>query len=151
MQKSYVTYQSLGIVFGIMPWNFPFWQVFRFAIPTLMAGNAALLKHAPISTGRALEIEKLFSEAGFDKNIFRSLIITNEIAAEVIAHPYVAAGGPIRIVYRPAVRIENLSAKVFRSCKCAHSAYKNYERVYEIALQPNRMVVARAGALCCML
>ena len=91
MKKSYVTYEPLGIVFGIMPWNFPFWQVFRFAVPALMAGNAALLKHAPISTGTALEIEKLFHDAGFVPNIFRTLIISNEVAAEVIAHPEVAA------------------------------------------------------------
>lgn len=91
MQKSYVTYKPIGIVFAIMPWNFPFWQVFRFAAPTLMAGNAALLKHAPISTGAALAIEKLFAEAGMPKNLFRSLILTNEGAEKVIQHPYVAA------------------------------------------------------------
>ncbi len=88
--KSYITYQPLGIVFGIMPWNFPFWQVFRFAVPALLAGNGALLKHAPISTGAALEIEKIFHEAGCLNNIFKSLVITNEVAAQVIAHPHVS-------------------------------------------------------------
>ncbi len=63
--KSFVTHEPLGIVFGIMPWNFPFWQVFRFAIPALIAGNGALLKHAPISTGAALEIETLFKRCWF--------------------------------------------------------------------------------------
>ncbi len=62
MQKSFVTYQPRGIVFAIMPWNFPFWQVFRFAVPCLMAGNAALLKHAPISTGTGLAIEAIFTD-----------------------------------------------------------------------------------------
>lgn len=91
MSKNYVTYQPLGVLFAIMPWNFPFWQVFRFAAPNLMAGNGALLKHAPISTGTALVIEKLFIEAGFPENIFRTLIIDESMASKVIAHPKVAA------------------------------------------------------------
>ncbi len=90
-QKSYVLYAPLGVVFGIMPWNFPFWQVFRYAVPALLAGNGVLLKHAPISTGTALEIEKLFLDAGFPVDILRTLVISNETAAVVIAHPYVAA------------------------------------------------------------
>ncbi len=90
-QKSYVTYQPMGIVFAIMPWNFPFWQVFRFAAPTLMAGNAALLKHAPISTGSALAIEKLFLDAGFPENLFRTLVISTDSASIVINHSHVAA------------------------------------------------------------
>lgn len=91
MSKSYVTYQPLGIVFAIMPWNFPFWQIFRFAAPNIMAGNAALLKHAPISTGTALAIEKLFLDAGFLENLFRTLIISDDQASQVIANPKVAA------------------------------------------------------------
>ncbi len=91
MQKSYVTYQPLGIIFAIMPWNFPFWQVFRFAAPTLMAGNAAILKHAPISTGTALAIESLFQESGFIKNLFRVVILSNDRASTVIHHPKIAA------------------------------------------------------------
>ena len=91
MTKSFVTHEPIGLVFGIMPWNFPFWQVFRFAIPTMMAGNGALLKHAPISTGTALVIEKLFADAGCPQNVFRTLLISNETAATVMAHPHVAA------------------------------------------------------------
>ncbi len=91
MQKSVVTHEPLGIVFGIMPWNFPFWQVFRFAVPALMAGNGALLKHAPISTGSALVIESLFVEAGCLANIFRTVIISNDTAALLMAHPHIAA------------------------------------------------------------
>lgn len=90
-QKSFVTYQPLGIIFGIMPWNFPFWQVFRFAAPTLMAGNAVILKHAPISTGTALAIEALFKEAGFIDNIFRTVIVSNEGATNIIRHHKIAA------------------------------------------------------------
>lgn len=90
-RKSYVTYQPIGVIFAIMPWNFPFWQVFRFACPTLMAGNTALLSHAPISTGTSLAIEALFRQAGFPENAFRSLIIENETATKVIENPFVAA------------------------------------------------------------
>ncbi|MFZ4077589.1 MAG: NAD-dependent succinate-semialdehyde dehydrogenase [Legionellaceae bacterium] len=90
-KTSIVTYQPLGIVFGIMPWNFPFWQVFRFAVPTLMAGNAVLLKHAPITTGSGLMIQALFEEAGFPPSLFQTLLIDIPSAADVIAHDDVAA------------------------------------------------------------
>lgn len=91
MKKSLVVYRPLGIIFSIMPWNFPFWQVFRFAAPNLMAGNAGLLSHAPISTGTSLAIEKLLKDAGFPDNLFRSLIINNDVAAYTIRHQHVAA------------------------------------------------------------
>jgi len=91
MTKSFVSYQPLGIVFAIMPWNFPFWQVFRFAVPTLMAGNSGLLKHAPISTGAGLAIEKIFLDAGFPENLFRTVILDNPGAAKVIANPKIVA------------------------------------------------------------
>jgi succinate-semialdehyde dehydrogenase/glutarate-semialdehyde dehydrogenase len=74
-----------------MPWNFPFWQVFRFAAPTLMAGNVGLLKHAPNVPGCALAIEQIFKEAGFPEGTFSNLFLSNEQAAEVIAHPMVRA------------------------------------------------------------
>ncbi|KTD73382.1 NAD-dependent succinate-semialdehyde dehydrogenase [Legionella tucsonensis] len=91
MKKAKVCYLPLGIVFAIMPWNFPFWQVFRFAVPTLMAGNVAALKHAPISTGTGNKIEELFLEAGFPVHVFQHLIVDNDGAAKVIEHPYVIA------------------------------------------------------------
>lgn len=89
-KKSLVVYQPLGVIFAIMPWNFPFWQVFRFAAPTLMAGNAAILKHAPISTGTGNAIAALFLEAGFPKNLFQHLLLDNDMAADVIAHDKIA-------------------------------------------------------------
>jgi succinate-semialdehyde dehydrogenase/glutarate-semialdehyde dehydrogenase len=87
--KSYVVYKPLGVIFAIMPWNFPFWQVFRFIAPNLMAGNAVLLRHAPICTGTGLAIEKLIQETGFPLNLLRTLVIDNETAAHVIHHPLI--------------------------------------------------------------
>ncbi|GAB4378557.1 MAG: NAD-dependent succinate-semialdehyde dehydrogenase [Salibacteraceae bacterium] len=87
--QSFVTYEPLGVIYAIMPWNFPFWQVFRFAAPTLMAGNTAILKHAPNVCRCALEIEKLFDDAGFPENVFRTVILTNENASKLIEHPLV--------------------------------------------------------------
>lgn len=89
MQSSFVCYRPMGLVFAIMPWNFPFWQVFRFAAPSLMAGNGGLLKHAPISTGTGLAIEEVFIEAGFPANLFRTLVIDVEPCQDVINHPAV--------------------------------------------------------------
>ncbi len=91
MKKAKVCHQPLGIVFAIMPWNFPFWQVFRFSVPTLMAGNVAVLKHAPISSGTGNKIEELFLEAGFPKHVFQHLIVDNDGAAKIIEHPSVIA------------------------------------------------------------
>jgi succinate-semialdehyde dehydrogenase/glutarate-semialdehyde dehydrogenase len=88
-QASYVSFEPKGIIFGIMPWNFPFWQVLRFAIPTLLAGNVVLLKHAPNVCGCALAIEKLMLEAGFSESIFRIVIMEAERSEMIIAHPFV--------------------------------------------------------------
>ena len=90
-RKSYVTFNPLGIVLAIMPWNFPFWQVFRFAAPGLMAGNGGLLKHASNVTGSALAIEAIFRDAGFPKDLFRTLVLGNVRVKAVIEHPLVAA------------------------------------------------------------
>lgn len=84
--KGFVCYQPLGIVFAIMPWNFPFWQVFRFAAPAIMAGNAAILKHAPITTESGNAIAALFLEVGFPEYLFQHFILDNKLAADVIAH-----------------------------------------------------------------
>src|SRR5437667_11702448 len=89
--RSYVRYEPLGPVLAIMPWNFPLWQVFRFAAPALMAGNVGVLKHAPNVPGCAKAIERTFREAGFPEGTFCNLFLTNEQAAQVIAHPAIRA------------------------------------------------------------
>ena len=88
-KKSYVHYAPLGGSFGIMPWNFPFWQVFRFAIPSLTAGNAVFLKHAENVTGCALAIERILHESGWPKGIFTTLLINRSQVESIIAHPFI--------------------------------------------------------------
>lgn len=90
-KKSYVHFEPLGVIFAIMPWNFPFWQVFRFAVPTLMAGNTAVLKHASNVSGCALAIERIFQKAGFPRNVFRTLLIPSSKIEDIIAHRSVRA------------------------------------------------------------
>jgi succinate-semialdehyde dehydrogenase/glutarate-semialdehyde dehydrogenase len=90
-RNSFVTFNPLGIVLAVMPWNFPFWQVFRFAAPGLMAGNAAVLKHASNVPGCALAIEDVFRRAGFPKNLFRTLMIGSPQVPSVIEQPLVRA------------------------------------------------------------
>lgn len=90
-KKSYVAFNPLGVVLAVMPWNFPFWQVFRFAAPGLMAGNAAVLKHASNVPGCALAIEEVFRKAGFPDNLFRTLMIGSREVAAIIEHPLVRA------------------------------------------------------------
>jgi succinate-semialdehyde dehydrogenase/glutarate-semialdehyde dehydrogenase len=89
--RSFVTFQPIGVVLAVMPWNFPFWQVFRFAAPNLMAGNAGLLKHASNVPGCALAIEDVFREAGFPDGLFRSLLIPGSRVDGVIENPLVRA------------------------------------------------------------
>lgn len=87
---SYIRFDPIGVIFAIMPWNFPFWQVLRAAVPTLMAGNTVVLKHAPNVMGCAIAIEELFTEVGFPQNVFRNLMIPVELSEQVIAHPAVS-------------------------------------------------------------
>ena len=90
-RKARVVFASLGVVLAVMPWNFPFWQVIRFAAPALMAGNAAVLKHAANVPGCALALERLFRDAGFPEHLFRTLLIGSDMVGDVIEHPHIRA------------------------------------------------------------
>jgi len=89
--QSYAAFQPLGVILAVMPWNYPFWQVFRFAAPALMAGNAAVLKHASNVTGCALAVQEIFRASGFPERLFQTLLISSDAVAPVIDHPLVRA------------------------------------------------------------
>lgn len=88
---SYISFEPLGVVLAIMPWNYPFWQVFRFAAPALMAGNVAVLKHASNVFGSALNIQKVFEKAGFPKYCFTTLLVESDAVESIIENPVVKA------------------------------------------------------------
>ena len=89
--KAFVAFNPLGVVLAVMPWNFPFWQVFRFAAPALMAGNGGVLKHASNVPGCALAIESVFREAGFPEGLFATVLVPSASVKALIADPNIAA------------------------------------------------------------
>ncbi|WP_179346147.1 NAD-dependent succinate-semialdehyde dehydrogenase [Winogradskyella ursingii] len=89
--ESFISYDPMGCILAVMPWNYPFWQVFRFAIPTLTAGNVAMLKHATNVTGCALAIEQLFLSAGFPKGTFQTLIAEHETIDDILGDDTIKA------------------------------------------------------------
>ena len=89
--NSFIRYQPLGPILAVMPWNFPFWQVFRFAAPALMAGNVGLLKHASNVPQCALAIESIFRRAGFAEGVFQTLLIGSQKVEKILDDPRVAA------------------------------------------------------------
>ena len=86
-----MAFEPLGVVLAVMPWNFPLWQVYRFAAPALMAGNVGVLKHASNVPGCALVIEEMFGEAGFPEHVFRTLLVGSAQVKALIEHPAVRA------------------------------------------------------------
>jgi succinate-semialdehyde dehydrogenase/glutarate-semialdehyde dehydrogenase len=89
--ESYVVYEPLGVILGIMPWNFPFWQVFRFAVPTLIAGNTVVVKHASNVPKCAELIQEIFEQAGFPKGCYQNLPIPSNKVSDIIANPIIKA------------------------------------------------------------
>src|SRR5262249_45432464 len=89
--RSWVRFEPLGVVLAVMPWNFPFWQVFRFAAPSLMAGNAAGLQHAADRPRRAPGIEPLFRAAGFPESLFSTVLVGSGRVGTLVADPHVRA------------------------------------------------------------
>ncbi|MGB3453400.1 MAG: NAD-dependent succinate-semialdehyde dehydrogenase [Moheibacter sp.] len=86
-----VRYEPYGVILGVMPWNFPFWQVFRFAVPTILAGNTVVVKHASNVPKSAQAIEDIFLEAGFDPGTYQNLSLESKNVAQIIEHPYIKA------------------------------------------------------------
>ncbi|TMD55236.1 MAG: aldehyde dehydrogenase family protein, partial [Chloroflexi bacterium] len=89
--ESYVEFQPLGVVLALMPWNFPYWQVFRFAAPALMAGNTSVLKHASNVSLCALKLEQIFHECGFPSGVFRTVLVPGAETGSLIADKRIAA------------------------------------------------------------
>lgn len=89
--KSEIQFQPLGVIFGIFPWNFPFWQVIRFAVPTIMAGNTVIYKHSTNVPQCALHIERLFKEAGFPENVLQNIFVDTEDVEEIIGNRKIKA------------------------------------------------------------
>src|SRR2546425_2825249 len=89
--ESYVAFRPLGVVLAVMPWNFPYWQVFRFAAPALMAGNTAVLKHASNVSRVALEIERIMQEAGLPRGVLRTVLVPGSETSKLIADDRIAA------------------------------------------------------------
>ena len=89
--ESFVTYEPLGVILGVMPWNFPFWQVFRFAVPSLTAGNTVVVKHASNVPKSAKLIQTIFEDAGFPKGCYQDLPIPSAEVAQIIANPMIKA------------------------------------------------------------
>lgn len=89
--KSFVTFQPIGVVLAVMPWNFPLWQVFRFLAPALAAGNCGVLKHASNVPGCAVAIEEIVKQAGFPDNVFLTLLIGSSKVSGIIEHPHIKA------------------------------------------------------------
>lgn len=86
-----VRYEPLGVILGVMPWNFPFWQVFRFAVPTILAGNSVVVKHASNVPESAMAIERIFLEAGFEPGTYQNLPLESKDVSKLIEHPYIKA------------------------------------------------------------
>ncbi len=135
--KSFVAFEPIGVVLAVMPWNFPFWQVFRFAAPALMAGNVGVLKHASNVPGSALAIEEVFRDAGFPDNAFTTLLISSKLVDNVINNDIVKA--------------VTLTGSEYAGSKVAESAGRNIKKtVLELGGSDPFIVLADADMPTCV-
>ena len=128
--RSWLSYEPLGVVFAVMPWNYPFWQVLRFASAALVAGNAGVLKHSPNVTGCALAIERVFTDAGAPAGLFTTLVLADEQLAEMTP----------RIIGDPAVAAVTLtgSERAGEAVGCGRRAVPQEERARAGRVRPVR-------------
>ncbi len=145
-ESSYIQYVPKGIILGIMPWNFPFWQAFRFAVPAIISGNTVMLKHAPNTTECNLIIERLFAMAGFPKHIYRALVIEVDQVENIIAHPYVG-GVSLTGSERAGSSVASLAGKYIKTSvlelggndACLITEEADFEQAIKAAVQ-SRMI-----------
>ena len=114
-KTSYVSFEPLGVILSIMPWNFPFSQVFRFSIPSIIAGNTTVLKHSQICTGSALNVQKIFEESGFPKGVFNTLVIDHSTVASLIEYDGVS-GISLTGSVEVGQKIASLAGKSMKKC-----------------------------------
>jgi acyl-CoA reductase-like NAD-dependent aldehyde dehydrogenase len=114
-RKSFISFEPLGVVAGIMPWNFPFWQVMRYAIPTLLAGNVAVLKHSSVCIGSAFQIEGAFGESGFPENVFQCVIGDYRVGEALVLSDKVDAVSVTGSV-NTGKRVAELAARGLKKC-----------------------------------
>jgi aldehyde dehydrogenase len=114
-RKSFISFEPLGVVAGIMPWNFPFWQVMRYAVPTLIAGNVAVLKHSSVCIGSALQIEEAFGQCGFPENIFQCVIGDYKFGEALVLSDKVDAVSVTGSV-NTGKRVAELAARGLKKC-----------------------------------
>ncbi len=114
-KKNLVTFEPLGTVLSIMPWNFPFWQAFRFAIPAMTAGNTVVLRHSTVVPECAFAIEHAFAEAGFPKNSFRTVLTDHDTVAALLASPHID-GVSLTGSVQAGQRIGELAGKNLKKC-----------------------------------
>jgi len=114
-RKSFISFEPLGVVAGIMPWNFPFWQVMRYAVPTLIAGNTAILKHSSVCIGSALQIQEAFVESGFPENVFQC-IVGNYRAGEALVQSDNIDAVSVTGSVSTGKRVAELAARGLKKC-----------------------------------
>lgn len=142
LKKSTLYYQPMGIILGIMPWNFPFWQVFRAMTTSMMAGNVFLLKHAPISTGASLAIEALWADVA-PMTVFRSVILDEQRVSELIGHGQIA-GVTLTGSVRAGKSVAQYAAQAMKKCTLELGGSDPYLILSDADLEPAAKMCVQA-------